>query len=122
MADEFQITTQMVYQSGEDYKKESDRYSVTQVVGPLGGGPGVQVITTTHLAVNDSVTNLGVAYFKNLDSTNFIELGVDVSSTFYPVLRLGPGESVVCKLSPAITLYAKADTAVARLQAAIYEQ
>jgi hypothetical protein len=35
----------------------------------------------------------------NLDSTNYVEVGVLVGATFYPMLELLPGETYVVRLS-----------------------
>lgn len=38
------------------------------------------------------VNNPGLALFLNLDAVNYVEVGVRVSSTFYPFLKLMPGQ------------------------------
>ena len=61
------------------------------------------------------VTTRGYAGFTNLDAANWVEIGVEVAATFYPVIRLLAGESGLFPLSPSVTLYAKADTAAVNL-------
>lgn len=68
-----------------------------------------------------SVSNLGWAYFANLDSTNYVEIGVQVSGTFYPFLRLLAGAKCVVPLSSSATLYARANTAAVNLDFEIVE-
>lgn len=122
MANEFTISTSMRYSSGNDAETRKDQYNVDQTSVPLGGGPGVQSIGTTHEALNTTgLTNLGIAYFKNLDDTNFVDIGVDVSAAFYPLIRLLPGESTVFRFSATSTPYLKADTAAVRVQASVHE-
>ena len=122
MANEFNITTAMRYLSGNDYVNLKDSYQVDQVSVPLGGAPGVQNVGTTHEVLEVSgLLNLGMAYFKNLDDTNFVDIGVDVAATFYPLIRLLPGESTVFRFTATSTPYLKADTAAVRVQAAVYE-
>lgn len=80
---------------------------------------GVQAVgTATHEAVSihSDISSKGWAFFRNLDSTNYVELGVDVSSTFYPVIRLEALEVGLFRISPSITLYAKANTASVELE------
>ena len=122
MANEFNITTAMRYLSGNDYVNLKDSYQVDQTSVPLGGAPGVQNVGTTHEVLGVSgLLNLGMAYFKNLDDTNFVDIGVDVAATFYPLIRLLPGESTVFRFTATSTPYLKADTAAVRVQAAVYE-
>ena len=56
------------------------------------------------------LTTLGMCYFRNRDPSNFVEIGVDVGGTFYPLVRLNAGESCVFRLSQGIAPYAQADT------------
>ena len=86
-----------------------------------GKAAGIQVVGTTHetLDVGDVATN-GWLIVQNLDATNFVELGRDVSAAFYGVVRVEPGEVAVLRLSQA-TIYAQADTASIRLWYNLYE-
>lgn len=123
MANEFTITTVMKYESGNDSEYHKDSYLATQTSVPLGGGPGVQLVGTAHVALNVSgLLNLGLAYFKNLDDTNYVDIGVDVSATFHGLVRLKPGESCVMRLTATAAPYARANTAAVRLQASIHEE
>jgi hypothetical protein len=71
------------------------------------------------LDVGDVATN-GWFIAQNLDATNYIEIGVEVSSTFYGVIRIEPNEIVLCRLSQT-TIYAKANTAACKLDYLLYE-
>lgn len=62
-----------------------------------------------------SISSSGWAIFENLDSTNYVELGVQVGGTFYPLVRLLAGEKVAFRLSSAATLYARSNTASCNL-------
>jgi hypothetical protein len=72
------------------------------------------------LEISTDVATAGVSYLKNLDATNYVEIGVVVSATFYPVIRLLPGESYPVRFS-VLTLYAKAHTAAVVLEHLIVE-
>ena len=121
MADEIRITGNFNLSNGNDNYQQSYNFNADQATAG-GGGPGVQLVGTTHETLSaDGVTNQGMAILKNLDSTNFVEVGLEVSATFYPVLKLLPGEVAQVRLSPSSALYAKADTADVRLQAYIFE-
>lgn len=67
---------------------------------------GTQEIGTSEeaLTVGD-VSSLGLVVIKNLDETNFVEVGLTASYT----IKLLPGQA--CLFPPAGTLYAKANTA-----------
>lgn len=86
-----------------------------------GQAGGVQTVGTTHETIG--VTDLstpGWSYFKNLDTTNYVELGRDVSASFYPFVKLLPGEACVLRLGTTAP-YAKANTASVKLQYVILE-
>lgn len=88
--------------------------SVTQT--SQGHAAGCQDIGTTEeaLVVSD-ITTSGIGYFMNIDATNFVQLGVVVSATFYPLVRLLAGEVATFRLDTGATIYAKADTADCKL-------
>lgn len=62
------------------------------------------------------VATLGWAWFKNTDATNFVQIGLDVGATFYPLVRLNAGEAGCFRLAQGITVYAKADAAAVVLE------
>lgn len=69
---------------------------------------GEEVITT-DVAIG------GLFFFRNLDETNYIEIGTQVSSVFKPFLKLLPGEYSVGRLGTA-TIYARANSGLVSLQ------
>ena len=81
----------------------------------------VQNIGTTAeaLGVGD-VGTAGWAYFKNLDLTNYVEIGRDISG-FQAFIKLLPGEACVVRLGTSAP-YAKANTAAIDLKYVIIEQ
>lgn len=83
----------------------------------------VQTIGTTYeaLTVGADVATAGWAFFRNLDATNFVEIGLEVSSAFQTLMKLMPGE---CALLPLATkaLYARANTAAVKLDFTILER
>jgi len=97
--------------------------SITQNTAAPASTGGTQTIGfAAHeaLVVTD-ITTLGVAFFRNRDAANFVEIGVDVGATFYPLVRLNAGESYVLRLSQGITVYAQADTAAVILERIILD-
>jgi len=90
------------------------------------GGAGTQqeIGFAAHEAIDiGDVGTEGWCYFRNLDDTNFVEIGVDVAAAFKPMIRLEPGEFTVFRASPVAgaTLYAQADTAAVQLEYHISE-
>ena len=81
----------------------------------VGGTQTIGFAAHEALALTDLTTN-GVAHFWNRDATNFVQIGVDVAATFYPLIRLNAGEGCIIRLSQGVTPYAKADTAAVILQ------
>lgn len=77
----------------------------------------VQNIGTTYeqIVIPAEIATAGCAFFRNLDATNYVEVGVVVAATFYPLLKLKPGEVAVCRLATT-TFYAKANTAAVNLE------
>lgn len=83
---------------------------------------GVISVGTTHEAIplGDLAGN-GIAWVRNLETTNYLEIGVVVSSTFYPLLKLKAGESFPLRIASGVAPYAKANTAACRLDFEIYD-
>lgn len=67
--------------------------------------------TPTALGISAGVATLGWAHFRNLDATNWVEVGTYVGGTFYPAVRMKPGEPACFRLSPGKTYYAQANAA-----------
>ncbi len=73
----------------------------------------VQTIgTTDETIVPVDITAAGYAYFKNLDPTNYVELGP--ATTVY-MIKLKAGQACVLPLKTG-TVYAKANTAAVKVQ------
>lgn len=67
-----------------------------------------------------SVVTPGWSIFVNTDATNYIEVGSFSGGTFYPVLKLLPGEVQSVRLAIAAP-YARANTTAVGLFYIIYE-
>jgi len=91
-------TSKSVNMTGDDMLNATQEIGTTAELisfGEISGAPGEVVI-------------------KNLDATNFIELGGDSDLTVFKT-KLLPGRATVFQPSSA-TLYAKANTAAVRIQ------
>jgi hypothetical protein len=81
---------------------------------------GVQNIPTTAagtaLTFSSSVSTAGWAWFINLDSTNYVEIGGQTGgTTFIPIVRIKPGGFAFFRAATT-TLYARANTAAVDLE------
>jgi hypothetical protein len=84
---------------------------------------GAQAIPTggVAIALGDISTN-GVAWFQNIDATNFVEIGVVYDSTnFLPLVRLNPGEAWPFRLSQGVTPWGRANGAAVLLDKTVLD-
>jgi hypothetical protein len=119
MANEITVVTKLIVVNG-NYKEERSVSQYKRDQTTQGGIAQVQDVGTTHelLDVGDVGTE-GMVHVRNLDSTNYVEIGVDVAATFYPVIKLSPGDPAV--FPAGATLYARANTAAVKLDSMILE-
>lgn len=88
----------------------------------IGLASGVAAVGTTEEAVPiGDLSTEGIAVVQNLDATNFITIGSYVAATYYPVIKVKPGEIMHYRFDPTVTHYWKADTASCNVQYRIYE-
>lgn len=80
----------------------------------------IQAVGTSaeNLGAGDIATP-GYAYFKNLDDTNFVEIGVD-NTGFVAMAKIGPGQVAMFPIADSTTLQGKADTAECRVHKVIF--
>lgn len=95
----------------QEDQASANKSVVTQSIATSAGGTAVTIAA--------GVATLGVALFRNLDSTNYVELGVVVSATFYPVVRINAGKAALFRLAQGITLYARANTAAVVIESQV---
>jgi hypothetical protein len=101
------------------------RIDPVTVSADLAGSRVIQnvqiVASSAHEAiVVGDLASAGFAMFKNLDTTNFVSIGVEVSATFYAFIKLLPGESALVRLN-ALTIFAQANTAPVNLDCFLSE-
>jgi len=77
----------------------------------------VQSIGTTAEALNvGDMATIGQLFVKNLDATNFVEIGTDSTVTTGAFAKLLPGEGMYIPARRAGPYYAKANTASCDVQ------
>ena len=81
---------------------------------------GVQSIGTTYEAIDlGDVATAGYVYIRNIDTTNYVEIGTEASSAFAPVIRLLAGEAALFRAGAV--LFAKANTAAVKIDVLILD-
>lgn len=127
MASEISASFQVTVQNGG--LLDSKQYSFQADQATARVSKAVQNIPTTaggtQLVLNASLATQGLAYFINLDPTNFVTIGVKPAGTFYPLIRLkgattvGKREGALLRLEPGVAVWALADTGAVDLEFSI---
>jgi hypothetical protein len=121
MADEIAINTSLtITKDPLRYSRSESAQASLAASTPARAGGVITVNTTEGLVPIGSVASAGYGIFKNLDATNYVELGIVVSSTFYPLIRLKPGTAVAFHLATN-SLYARANTAACRMDYDLFD-
>jgi hypothetical protein len=121
MADEVTLTAKLSVSNG-NYADSAAQNRNTVDQANIGGIHGVQNIGTTYEAIAlGEVSTEGYAFFRNLDTTNFVQLGIDGGASLTPFIRLNAGETALFRIDAGATLYALADTAAVDLEVFILE-
>lgn len=120
MANEFTLTGRVTYANGSA-KATMDfgtRY-VSQTT--QGMAAGIQSVGTTAEAIGvTDISTKGLMVCRNLDATNYVEIGMDSTGTFVPTIKLKAGEDATFRVASG-TLQAKANTAAVKLQYWLFE-
>ena len=82
------------------------------------GSGGIQSIGTAtnaeFIALGD-VTTASFAFLRNLDTTNYIDVGTGTGTSFIAFLRIGPGKFATCWLHPTNAPSARSNVAACNL-------
>ena len=117
MADEISIQLNFELKNG-DFKAARNVSRATFDQTTAGAQAGLQDIGTSWEAIAlGNVTTEGYAYFRNLDDTNFVQIG----PTGTAVIKLLPGQMCLFPVDPSLTVFAQADTAACNLDVLILE-
>lgn len=120
MADEIKMNASISVRD-TNYSETFNPGTVSIDLADTKGSGGVQVISDSGSAAEGEAIDVtdvavgGVFYFRNTDATNYVEIGFQVSATFYPFLKLLAGEFAVGRLGNAAP-YGRANTANVNLQ------
>jgi hypothetical protein len=120
MANEITLSGSLLI-SATNFRESFNPGTLSIDLSDVKGDGGVQAISHSGSAAQGEafgvtdVSNGGVFFFRNLDSTNFVEIGFQVSSTFYPFLKLLAGEYAIGRIGTAAP-FGRADTANVNVQ------
>lgn len=121
MANEFSMSFQVSLTNGtlkDQYS--SGTLAANQSTAALVRNVQSIVHTPSHTALDlGSVSSCGYAVFVNLDASNYIEIGTDVTGTFAPFAKVDAGKAIMLKLATNAP-YALANTATVKLFYIIY--
>ncbi|TXH10002.1 MAG: hypothetical protein E6R03_15985 [Hyphomicrobiaceae bacterium] len=122
MANEIQVSASLSVQKGYLTARRSQTRSFTLNAASPAKAAGIASIgTAAHEALPmGDVGTAGWAWFENLDSTNYVQIGTDNGGAFIPFLKLMPGEPQLVRLGTNAP-YAKANTAAVKLDYEIFE-
>lgn len=120
MASEIQVTINATCRNGTAPYQLNTTFApgtVTINQTTKGAERTVFLRTTSDVALSlASLTSLGLTAFKNLDSTNYIDIGPESGGAIIPFVRLLAGEVGIIRLKPGITIHTQANTASVRLE------
>jgi hypothetical protein len=120
MANEITVTARLQITNG-NYTDQRNASRVQANQATLGGNAGIQTIGfAAHEAVAiGEVATAGYVYIRNLGPTNFVQIGIDDSGTFYPTIKLLLNEVAVFRAGGV--LYAKANTAAVKIDVLVLD-
>lgn len=118
MANEITINARLECENGAQYVSIGavDIQFTQSTARRSGGVQAIGFAAHEAVGIGADIASKGWAFFRNLDSTNYLEIGVDVAATFYPLVRLEALEVALFRISPSVTVYAKANTASVELE------
>ncbi len=119
MADEISVSTRLYARNGFLLVDHNVGTIAVDMSGTTYASGAVEYSTTaagTAISLDGVTTGtMGYAFFRNLDATNYIEIGVQVLGTFYAFTKLLAGEVAIVRMNQSNAPYARANTASVRL-------
>ena len=120
MASEISVTTRL-YAKKSFLVVDNNVGTINADLSGSTSAAGIVSIPTTAggtaLSLDGITTaTMGYAFFRNIDATNYIEIGVQVGGTFYALVKLKAGEVGLFRMNQTNPPYALANTATVVLQ------
>lgn len=121
MSNELKVVTSMSYSKGNVKLGVAENNQYVDVSGDHSVHRTQEVGFAAHEALDvGEITTVGWGYFRNLDSTNYVEIGIDDGGSFEAVVKLKAGEFCFCRLASNAP-YAQADTGAVDLEYMLIE-
>lgn len=121
MANEITISAKLAVSNGN----LSDNLTVNQRVdqaAALAHNPVIDVGTSEEVIGTGDIGTLGWVIFRNLDATNYVDIGPESGGSMVAMIRAEAGEVAgPFRLKPGITLRAQANTAAVKLAMLLLE-
>lgn len=115
MAQEITLTLKMSVAKGYLVQKFDPGTILVDMSGTTAIGGAQDIGTTAEALTITDVSTAGFAFFRNTDSTNFIEIGTGTGGSFVAFAKLKAGEAAILRLGTNAPT-ARANTAAAKLQ------
>lgn len=120
MANEIKITVAATLDNGNLKDTfQPGQIQVTQTTARLHNSV-ISVATTAEVLVLGDITDVGYAFFRNLDGTNFVHLGVGTTGGIAAMVKLMPGQLCCMPLTTGSTFMAEADTLPVELRMTLW--
>lgn len=121
MANEISLTVNMQVSNG-NFRTSFTPGTIQVDQAAIGGHmPIVSVGTTEEVLGFGDIGTLGYMALRNLDGTNYVDIGPESGGAMVPIIRLEAGNVAVMRLKPGITVRAQANTAAVKLQVVALE-
>ncbi|MBI3713845.1 MAG: hypothetical protein HY253_12920 [Burkholderiales bacterium] len=112
MANELKINLSATLQNGNF--NEQWRQGITSVdQNTVGAAGGVQTAEETAADLdygNLTAADVGFLFLANCDDVNSVDVGIEVSASFYPLARLKPAEQAMLRVTPNVQIQLQAVT------------
>lgn len=115
MANQIQAQFSFTLQNG-DHSEHVEVNDFQDSQTGLGAHKPILSIGTVEEVVSfGDVTTPKYLFFRNLDDTNFVQIGPESGGALVPLASPGPGQWGFLPLDPGVILRAKADTAACKV-------
>jgi len=115
MAQEITVTVRLSVAKGYLVQRFDPGAILVDMTGTTAIGGAQDIGTTAEALSITDVSTAGWSYFRNTDTTNFVEIGTGTGGSFVGFLKLKPGEATACRITTNAPT-ARANTAAVKLQ------
>lgn len=122
MANEITAISRLSLTNG-NYKEDTQLIQSAITQAAIGAAGGIQVIGTSEEVITSTdVGTLGWAWFRNLDTSNYVTIGPESGGAMVGMLKLKAGETAgPFRLLPGVVLRGQANGASVKLKKLILE-